>query len=70
MRDGCMAGELVGPWNVEEGEPLLVPVMDGGEIVHRESQARAREQLAALPEALRGSSPEAEAYPVEVLAAT
>jgi nicotinate phosphoribosyltransferase len=51
-----------------EGTPLLIPVMRGGEIVHRDSleeiRKRAREQLAALPEGLRARREGTEAYPV------
>jgi nicotinate phosphoribosyltransferase len=50
------------------GEDLLVPLLRGGEVVYAapslaEAQARARAQLAALPEAVRRLD-EAEVYPV------
>jgi nicotinate phosphoribosyltransferase len=66
-----MAGDVIaGVGEAYKGEPLLVPAMRGGEIVHREPLDRIRErtaaQLAALPERLRlasaGEHPEP--YPV------
>jgi nicotinate phosphoribosyltransferase len=53
-----MAGDVIGAADEAlEGEPLLVPVMRGGELVRRESLAEIRErsaaQLGALPERLR-----------------
>jgi len=70
-RDGRMAGDTVTSWGAEaEGEPLLVPVMRGGEVIHRESleqvRARAREQINGLPPELRELSGDAAAYPVEM----
>jgi len=70
-RDGLIAGDTVTAWDAEaEGEPLLVPVMRGGEVIHRESleqvQTRARDQINALPPELRELSGDAAAYPVEM----
>ena len=70
MRDGRMIGDVVAPREAQvEGEPLLVPVVERGEILHRESleqvQARVRDQIAALPDGLRDPGGDADAYPVE-----
>jgi nicotinate phosphoribosyltransferase len=66
-----MAGDVIGGVGEAcEGEPLLVPAMRGGEIVHREPRERIQErtatQLAALPERLRRSpaGERPEPYPV------
>src|SRR5439155_20758831 len=67
---GVMSGDVIAAHDEElEGEPLLVPAMRGGEILHGETleeiRARAASQLAALPEPLRrtGGAPP-EPYPV------
>jgi nicotinate phosphoribosyltransferase len=65
---GGMAEDVVATAEEEaEGEPLLVPAMSGGEIVHVETlermQERTRASLEALPVALR-SRGEKPAYPV------
>ena len=68
---GTMSGDTIaGVGEACDGEPLLVPAMRDGEIVHRESLERIRErtaaQLAALPERLRGGPGDeaADPYPV------
>ena len=52
------------------GEPLLVPAMRGGRLVHEASLVQMRErvdsQLAALPEPLRGLDPDVEIEPYPV----
>jgi nicotinate phosphoribosyltransferase len=67
---GRMAGDVVSvEGDAQDGEPLLVPVMRGGETVRAEplaaARARAAAGLAALPEALRGLG-EAPGYPVTI----
>ncbi len=66
-----MAGDVIaGVGEAVEGEPLLVPAMRDGEVVHAETLAEVQErtatQLAALPERLRRPAPdeEVEPYPV------
>jgi nicotinate phosphoribosyltransferase len=68
FEDGTMVEDVVATAEEElEGEPLLVPAMRAGEIVHAESleemRARTARSLAALPVALRsrGAKPR---YPV------
>ena len=68
FEDGAMAEDVVGEADERlEGEPLLVPAMRSGEIVHAETLEEMRERaatsLAALPEPLRsrGQKP---SYPV------
>lgn len=68
---GTMCGDLIAMADEHHpGEPLLVPAMRGGRLVHEASLAQMREradsQLAALPEPLRGLDPdiEIEPYPV------
>ena len=68
FEDGSMVEDVVGHADEElDGEPLLVPAMRGGEILHAETldemQGRVKRSLAALPEALRsrGKKPR---YPV------
>jgi nicotinate phosphoribosyltransferase len=72
VEDGRMARDVVGRDDESlPGRPLLVPAMRGGEVVLRESLSQMREraaaELAALPEELRTSDPEAQPppYPVE-----
>jgi nicotinate phosphoribosyltransferase len=67
--DGVMAEDVVGTADEKlEGEPLLVPAMRDGEIVHAETleqmQERTSRSLSGLPEGLRrgGDRP---AYPVK-----
>jgi nicotinate phosphoribosyltransferase len=68
---GAMVGDVIGAADEElDGEPLLMPAMQGGEIVHSETleviRERVHAQLAALPDRLRrpeaGADPEP--YPV------
>jgi nicotinate phosphoribosyltransferase len=73
---GRMAGDVIArEGERHDGEPLLVPVMRGGEPVRSEPldqlRQRARSQLAALPEPLRVLDPDApaEPYPVAYSAA-
>ena len=58
LRDGEIAGDVIGLEEERiEGEPLLVPMMEGGRILHRESleqmRRRTARNLASLPEGLR-----------------
>jgi nicotinate phosphoribosyltransferase len=70
-RDGCMAGDVVSLDGDDQlGEPLLQPVMRGGQrLAPPETLATCRERaarnLASLPEALRSLKPKAP-YPVEI----
>lgn len=72
--DGTFAGDVVGLENeAHAGEALLVPVMQAGQRVApvatlEEARRRCREQLAALPAALRTPAPPWPAYPVELSA--
>jgi nicotinate phosphoribosyltransferase len=64
---GEMAGDVIGAADEElDGEPLLVPAMRGGEIVHTETleqmQERTGRSLGTLPRALRRGG--GEPYPV------
>jgi nicotinate phosphoribosyltransferase len=66
--DGAMTGDIVGTAEEElDGEPLLVPAMREGEIVHPETldemRERTRRSLDSLPVALR-SPGEKPPYPV------
>ncbi len=68
-RGGQMAEDVIGGEDEDvDGQPLLVRVMNGGEIVGEESldevRARAAAQLAALPDGLRRSREHAAPYPV------
>jgi nicotinate phosphoribosyltransferase len=68
FEDGTMTEDVVGGADERlEGEPLLVPAMRNGEIVHAETletmRRRAASSLAALPEPLR-SRGEKPRYPV------
>ena len=67
--EGTMAGDVIAAEDeAQEGEPLLVEAMRGGEIVHEETldeiRDRAASQLAALPEALRPPEDDVDPYPV------
>jgi nicotinate phosphoribosyltransferase len=69
FRSGTMIADLIAAEDEEvEGEPLLVPAMRSGEILHEESldeiRARSTSQLSALPDALRRPEPAEEPYPV------
>jgi nicotinate phosphoribosyltransferase len=72
LRDGVLAGDVVAAEDeATEGEPLLVPFMEGGEIVRAESmeqmRAHAEAGLGSLPERLRPPDPvEGEPYLVEI----
>jgi nicotinate phosphoribosyltransferase len=71
--EGEIAGDLVAASDEEvDGEPLLVPFMEGGEIVRAETieqlRDRADASLRSLPERLRPPEPAAGGYPVEVSA--
>jgi nicotinate phosphoribosyltransferase len=68
---GAMEADVIGAEDeAHEGEPLLVPAMRGGEIVHAEPLEEIRErsaaELAALPERLRRAITDesADPYPV------
>ncbi len=68
--DGRMAGDILSvEGDGREGEPLLQPVMKGGRRIApaplSAARARAKQDLARLPEALQRLEP-AIAYPVEV----
>jgi nicotinate phosphoribosyltransferase len=68
---GEIAGDLVAASDEKvDGEPLLVPFMEGGEIVRAETieqlRDRADASLRSLPERLRPPEPAAGGYPVEV----
>jgi nicotinate phosphoribosyltransferase len=62
FHDGTMVDDVVGTSEEElDGEPLLVPAMRGGEIVHAETleemRARTARSLASLPVELRSDGP-------------
>jgi len=68
FEDGAMTEDVVATAEEElEGEPLLVPAMRGGEIVHAETleemRARTARSLGSLPVALRSQGPKPR-YPV------
>ena len=68
FEDETMVEDVVGTAEEElEGEPLLVPAMRGGEIVHEETlevmRDRTSRSIAALPPALRSKGPKPR-YPV------
>jgi nicotinate phosphoribosyltransferase len=70
---GQMAGDMIAPADEKgDGEPLLVPLMRGGEIVREEDLAtmreRAQSQLRALPADLRavGEDRARAPYPVDL----
>jgi nicotinate phosphoribosyltransferase len=69
LENGRMAGDVIGAEDEEiEGEPLLVPAMKDGRILHEESLDEIRERsvrgLAALPPELRRPEERVEPYPV------
>jgi len=69
--DGELAGDVVAAeGEATEGEPLLVPFMEGGEIVREETmeqmRARSGASLRSLPEHLRPPEPADSNYPVEI----
>jgi nicotinate phosphoribosyltransferase len=71
LRDGELAGDVVaGEDETTDGEPLLVPFMEGGEIVRSESMEQMRKRadasLRSLPDHLRPPEPADRAYPVEI----
>jgi nicotinate phosphoribosyltransferase len=68
---GTMRGDLIAPAGEHHpGEPLLVPAVREGELVHEESRAqvrdRAQHELAALPAALRALDRDADDEPCPV----
>jgi hypothetical protein len=70
---GVPAGEVGGGEDeAVEGEPLLVPFMQGGDIVRAETMEQMRDRadasLRSLPEHLRPPEPAGREYPVEVSA--
>jgi nicotinate phosphoribosyltransferase len=70
-RDGELAGDVVAAeGEAIEGEPLLVPFMEGGEIVRSESMDQMRERteasLGALPDDLRPPEPISTEYSVKI----
>ena len=71
---GCFACDVLALADQPEpGEPLLVPVVRGGELLRpraplAESRGLAHRQLARLPDRLRGLAPAEESYPVVVAA--
>jgi nicotinate phosphoribosyltransferase len=69
--DGELAGDVVAAeGEATEGEPLLVPFMEGGEIVREETMEQMRTRsgasLRSLPEHLRPPEPADSNYPVEI----
>jgi nicotinate phosphoribosyltransferase len=73
MSDGELAGDLVAAeGEAADGEPLLVPFMEGGEIVREESleqmRRRAQESLRSLPRQLRPPELAGSDYKVEISA--
>jgi nicotinate phosphoribosyltransferase len=71
--NGLFCGDLVALQEEPgDGEPLLVPVMRGGQRLAQpsleEARRRCREQLAALPPALRALAAPPSAYPVTISA--
>ena len=74
VQDGRLAGDTVAlDGESAEGEPLLVPFMEAGEIVRSETmeqmQGRSEAGLRSLPEDLRSLGPDRGAeYPVEISA--
>jgi len=69
--DGRIAADILAPLDADPfGEPLMVPIMRGGEPLEpraslEESRDHARRQLAMLPEALRSLS-QAPPFAVEI----
>jgi nicotinate phosphoribosyltransferase len=73
FENGKLAGDVVAAEDeAVEGEPLLVPFMEGGEIVRTETieqmRDRADASLRSLPEHLRPPEPADSEYPVEISA--
>ena len=73
FENGKLAGDVVAAEDeAVEGEPLLVPFMEGGEIVRAETMEQMRDRtdasLRSLPEHLRPPEPADSAYPVEISA--
>jgi nicotinate phosphoribosyltransferase len=73
LEDGKLAGDVVAAEDeVVEGEPLLVPFMERGEIVRTETMEQMRNRadasLRSLPEHLRPPEPADSEYPVEISA--
>jgi nicotinate phosphoribosyltransferase len=71
LRDGQLVGDLVAAeGEAAEGEPLLVPFMEGGKIVRSESmeqmRSRAEASLRSLPAHLRLPGRGGDEYPVEI----
>jgi nicotinate phosphoribosyltransferase len=71
LRDGVVAGDVVAAeGEAIEGEPMLVPFMEGGEIIRSESMDQMRERtlasLGSLPDRLRPPEPSEGEYPVEI----
>jgi nicotinate phosphoribosyltransferase len=71
LRDGELAEDLVAAeGEAADGEPLLAPFMEGGEIVRSESmeqmRARAEASLRSLPERLRQPESAPGEYPVRI----
>jgi nicotinate phosphoribosyltransferase len=71
LRDGKLDGDTVAAADEQpDGEPLLVPLMEGGRILGEETmekmQQRADASLRSLPEHLRPPEPTGAAYPVEI----
>lgn len=71
ISDGTLAGDTVGAEGERiEGEPLLIPLMEGGEILREETieqmQRRCGVSLRSLPEQLRPPEPTGAAYSVEI----
>jgi nicotinate phosphoribosyltransferase len=69
--DGRLAGDTVAAADEQvDGEPLLVPLMERGEILHEETleqiQQRTEASLRSLPDHLRPPEPGGAAYPVEI----
>ena len=73
FENGKLAGDVVAAEDeAVEGEPLLVPFMEGGEIVRAETMEQMRDRtdasLRSLPEHLRPPEPADSEYPVEISA--
>ncbi|MBD3220914.1 nicotinate phosphoribosyltransferase [bacterium] len=72
-RDGGFVADVVAPWGADlAGEPLLRPVMRGGQPLAdampalTEIRAHAADQIGRLPEPLRGLDPGSSPYPVTI----
>jgi nicotinate phosphoribosyltransferase len=71
LRDGELAGDMIAAaGETVEGEGVLIPFMESGEIVRTETmeqmRARAEASLRSLPEHLRPPEPAGSEYPVEI----